>query len=180
MSRKPKGPTPEELIQNLQDYVDEYKDNNEKNLESIKSENEKSHQAVQENIANTDISLSTLKQEIDQKTIEQGERFEKIEGKQSNTEIIITEQSEKISALEQTLENMNSANEVNNENVQSQIDKLNENLEKTMEDMKKNINDHLENIKTVITEESERKKIKKMRKLRQQILKYGSNFPTSH
>jgi hypothetical protein len=94
--------------------VDEYKNNNEKNLESIKSEKEKSHQAVQENIANADICLSTLKQEIDQKTIEQRERFEKIEEKQSNTEIIITEQSEKISALEQTLENMKTANEVNN------------------------------------------------------------------
>ena len=129
MSRKPKGPTPEELIQKLQEYVDEYKDNNEKHLESIKSENEKSFQAIQENIESANIALSTLKQETDQKNTEHGERLEQIDEKQSNNEKINIEQTEKISVLEQTLENIKASNEANNDNVQAQIDMINGNME---------------------------------------------------
>ena len=95
MSRKPKGPTPEELIQKLQEYVDEFKENNQKNIESIKSENEASLQVIQENIENTKDALSSLTEQSNERNIEHENKFDNIEEKLSNHDLINTEKIRK-------------------------------------------------------------------------------------
>jgi phage shock protein A len=155
MSRKPKGPTPEELIQKLQVYVDECKENNEKNIESIKSENEASLQVIQENIENAKNALSSLSEESNGKNIEHEKKLENIEENLLNNDLINTERSEKILNLEKSLDETKISNENINKNVQSQIDKTNAIVANTIEEMKKNINDQIENIMAMITKERE-------------------------
>ena len=158
MSRKQKGPTPEELIQKLQEYVDEYKENNEKHFETIKSENEETIQGIQENLENIKNGLSALKEDWEVKSVEQVERLEKVEEKQSNNELKHTEQLEKLVAMENILEEIKQSNKIKNDNFQSQLDNVSEQLKNSMDEMKHNINNQVETIKILIFEESEKTK----------------------
>ena len=160
MSRKPKGPTAEELIQKLQEYVDEFKESNQKNIESIKSENEASIQVIQENIENTKNALESLKDQSSEKNNANEDTFANIDEKLSNSNLVNTEQAEKIASLENALEEVKTFQENNKENVQSQITEINTEFVTSIEEIKMNLNEQIENIMTVMTNERADAKIK--------------------
>ena len=67
MARRQKGPTPEELIQKLQECLDEYKNANDKRIDALKEEQEENSKVTNSQLENINDSLTKSKQENDDK-----------------------------------------------------------------------------------------------------------------
>ena len=153
MSRRQKGPTPEELIEKLQANVDEYKLKNDETIENFKTENKSSFNQVNDFIDYCKSDLENIKSTVEIIKDQNRQQVELFEEKHSKDEEAINETNESVTDLQKQLEEVKQRLTTVDTKLETAIQKLEEQGDQNMKEINLNMNTENENNK-IIKEEN--------------------------
>ena len=171
MSRRQKGPTPEELISKLQESFDGYKLKNEESLESYKAENKVDFEqfkdvlsTCQNDMENFKSSFESFKDQNKQQTDCFDEKYLKIENSLDQTKESVTSLQKQLEEVEQKFVTVNDAleaavekfgiqQEENLKEINNKMASKNEQSEEIIGELKSEIKEDIANTLKALNEE---------------------------